>query len=74
MNCPRCLTDDTYVCREGKEKGNLVWTMYYCNTCEFNWRDSEPETTLNPELRPHAFQLDPTRLDDFEVVIPRLKH
>ncbi|MCJ7594980.1 MAG: hypothetical protein MUO52_09465 [Desulfobacterales bacterium] len=73
MKCPRCLADDTYVCREGKENGQLVWTMHYCNACEFNWRDSEPEATINPDLRPSAFQLDPTRLKGFAVVIPPLK-
>jgi C4-type Zn-finger protein len=73
MKCPRCLGSDTYVCKEGKEDGQLVWTMYYCNTCEFNWRDSEPAETIDPDLRPSAFQLDPTRLEDFEVVLPPRK-
>lgn len=73
MKCPRCLADDTYVCREGKENGQLVWTMYYCNACEFNWRDSEPEATLDPDLRPSAFQLDPTRIRNAAVLIPPLK-
>ena len=73
MNCPRCLAGDTYVCGKGKEKGKLVWTMYYCNTCDFNWRDSEPEATINPGLRPRAFQLDPTLLEEFEEVIPAPK-
>jgi hypothetical protein len=52
------------------EKAQRVWTMYYCPACEFNWRDSEPEATLNPDLRPRAFQLNPSRLEDFEVVMP----
>jgi len=73
MNCPRCLSDNTHVCREGREDGRLVWTMYYCSACEFNWRDSEPEATLDPGLRPTAFQLDPARLDAFPVVIPPMK-
>jgi hypothetical protein len=47
--------------------------MYYCNVCDFNWRDSEPEATINPDLRPSAFQVDPTRLEDYEVVLPPLK-
>lgn len=73
MKCPRCLASDTYVCKEGREDKRLVWTMYYCNVCDFNWRDSEPEATLNPDLRPSAFQVDPTRLEDYEVVLPPLK-
>jgi hypothetical protein len=73
MKCPRCLSSDTYVCKEGREDKRLVWTMYYCRICNFNWRDSEPEATLNPELRPSVFQLDQTRFDDFEVVLPPRK-
>ena len=72
MKCPRCLTPDTTVCREGKENGKLLWTLYYCNACEFNWRDSEPKATIDPDLRPNAFQVDPARLDDFEILLPPL--
>ena len=70
MKCPRCLNEDNEICKQGIENGRTVWTMYYCPVCEFNWRDSEPAATLNPELRPRAFQLDPNRLEDFEVAIP----
>jgi hypothetical protein len=73
MTCPRCLSDDTYTCREGKENGQVVWTMYYCNACDFNWRDSEPETTINSERRPSVFRMDPTQIENFDVVIPPLK-
>lgn len=70
MKCPRCLAGNTYSCKEGREEGRLIWTMYYCNACNFSWRDSEPEATINPDLRPSKFQVDPTRFEDFDVVLP----
>lgn len=73
MKCPRCLSESAYVCREGKENDRLVWTLFYCRTCEFNWRDSEPGETVDPGLRPSAFQMDPTRPEEYPVVIPPLK-
>ena len=52
----------------------VVWALYYCNVCEFNWRDSEPKATIDPDLRPNAFQVDPTRLEDFEILLPPPKN
>jgi hypothetical protein len=73
VRCPRCLADDSYVCKEGREAGQTVWTVHYCRTCEFHWRDTEPEATLDPELRPPAFQLDLARPEPFDVILPPKK-
>jgi vanillate/4-hydroxybenzoate decarboxylase subunit D len=73
MKCPRCQTADGTICKEGKENGQIVWTIYYCNACGFTWRDSEPEDTLDPNLRPAAFKLDPTRPADYPLIIPPRK-
>lgn len=50
----------------------VVWALYYCKVCEFNRRDSESEVTFDPDLRPDAFQVDPARIDDFEILLPPL--
>jgi len=73
MRCPRCGSDYSYVCKEGREDGRTVWTAHYCRACDFHWRDTEPGATLDPELRPSAFQLDPNRLERFEVILPPKK-
>lgn len=47
--CPRCQSEQS-ACRvehEGRDAQNkLVWTVYYCTTCSFTWRDSEPEESI----------------------------
>ena len=70
MKCPRCLGEQTHVCKEGREGQELVWTMYYCDACDFNWRDSEPQETLDPALRPPDLQVDTSNIGRYAVIIP----
>src|SRR3546814_8531211 len=42
LNCPRCGGDHTRVEYQGKEDGQVIWTVHYCTACCFTWRDTEP--------------------------------
>lgn len=73
MRCPRCASEDTRLGSEGREADEIVWSVYVCSTCDFHWRDTEPAATIDPALRPAAFQLDPNRLEQFNVILPPKK-
>ena len=49
MNCPRCQAAKEHLRTEyeGREGGELVWTVFYCRRCSFTWRDSEPAESID---------------------------
>jgi vanillate/4-hydroxybenzoate decarboxylase subunit D len=69
--CPRCQGDEK-TCRvehEGHDhQGNLVWTVYYCESCAFTWRNSEPEESIVYTKRDPFSRVDVER--DYPVVMP----
>lgn len=68
--CPRCKSDETTLQFQGNEEGEVLWSLYTCDTCCFAWRTTESDHVIDPEKRPHVFQLDPERLDEIEVIMP----
>lgn len=69
-NCPRCTTSDLRVERTGEENGKTIWTLYYCLTCHYSFRDTETENVLDPAQRKSIFQVDANRLDEYKPMLP----
>ncbi len=75
MTCPRCKADNKYQRTEhqGRENGEIIWTIYYCQRCAFSWRDSEPAESIDYEVREAWFRVDPDRPEDYHHNIPPAK-
>ena len=75
MNCPRCKSAQENLRTEyqGREGGELVWTVFYCRRCSFTWRDSEPAETIDYEQREAWFRADPENADKYQHNIPPAK-
>ncbi|MDE0285530.1 MAG: non-oxidative hydroxyarylic acid decarboxylases subunit D [Gammaproteobacteria bacterium] len=75
MNCPRCKSAQEHLRTEyqGREGGELVWTVFYCRRCSFTWRDSEPTETIDYEQRETWFRADPDHPEKYEHNIPPAK-
>ena len=58
-DCPRCGRPGPRREHEGREDGELLWTVWHCNACSFTWRASEPAESIDPEQRPAWFAVDP---------------
>lgn len=72
MNCPRCQSDEKHLRSEyeGRENGELLWTVYHCERCAFSWRDSEPAESIDYARRESWFQVDADDLDKYPQNIP----
>ena len=72
MNCPRCQAKPKDCVQEcqGKEDGVVVWTVYHCTRCSFTWRDSEPDRSINYDVREAWFRVDPDQPDKYPDLIP----
>lgn len=67
MSCPRCQAkqQDLRTEHHGKEAGEIVWTVYYCQRCAFTWRDSEPSASIDYEARDAWFRADPDAMEKY---------
>ena len=72
MNCPRCNSGEQYLrsVYQGREGGELVWTVYYCRRCSFTWRDSEPAESIDYGQREASFRADPDHPEKYKHNIP----
>ena len=72
MSCPRCQSETKYLRTEyeGREDGELVWTVYHCQRCAFTWRDSEPAASIDYAVRDAWFRVDADQLDQYPQNIP----
>jgi C4-type Zn-finger protein len=69
--CPRCQAEENKIRTEHKglnTKGELVWTIFNCESCAFTWRDSEPARTIDYNLREEFFRVDPEK--PYPVIMP----
>jgi hypothetical protein len=69
--CPRCQAEENKIRTEHKglnAKGELVWTIFNCESCAFTWRDSEPASTIDYNLREEFFRVDPEK--PYPVIMP----
>lgn len=68
--CPRCEKKQLRVEHKGYENNQLVWTIYYCHSCSFSWRDTEPETTIVHKKRDSFFRVETDRKEKYPIVLP----
>jgi len=70
--CPRCEStrDDCRVEMEGKEDGQLVWTIFHCGRCSFTWRDTELPESIDINQRDPWFKVDPDDPDRYVNILP----
>lgn len=68
-SCPRCHRADVRIEHKGKENKEIIWILFYCKTCCFGWRDTEPQTTIMKEQRKQPFQMDVEHFDKFPVIL-----
>ncbi|MAV30598.1 MAG: hypothetical protein CL866_11250 [Cycloclasticus sp.] len=71
ISCPRCQAAQDKIRNEHQghdAQGDLVWTIYHCNACEFTWRDSEPATSIDYDTREAFFRVDPEK--PYPVIMP----
>ena len=67
--CPRCEGGATKPVHAGLEGGAILWQVFHCDHCAFTWRDSEPESSINPRRRPEWAQLKGIDLNKFKQII-----
>ncbi len=72
MNCPRCQAkpEDCVQECQGMEADVLIWTIYHCTRCSFSWRDSEPDSSINYDVREASFRMDPDQPEKYFNLIP----
>lgn len=70
--CPRCraAAGDCRREHEGREGGQVVWTVWHCTRCRFTWRDSEPAASSDWNARPAWSRVDPTHPEHYRYNIP----
>lgn len=75
MTCPRCQSSEEHLRTEyeGREEGELVWTVFYCRRCSFTWRDSEPAESIEYAEREAWFRADPDHPEKYGQNIPPAK-
>ena len=75
MNCPRCQSAEEHLRTEyeGREEGELIWTVFYCRRCSFTWRDSEPAESIDYAEREAWFRADPDHPEKYGQNIPPAK-
>lgn len=56
MKCIRCDENTARKVAEAPD-GSKAWEVYYCERCNFSWRNSEEDGVINPAKRPAFFQL-----------------
>ncbi len=72
MSCPRCASADEH-CRiehQGRQNGEIVWTIRYCQRCCFTWRDCEPARSIDYNKRDAWFRVDPDHPEQYAYNIP----
>lgn len=68
--CPRCGEANLRQEHQGIENGVVMWTMYYCKSCGYSIRDSEPENILVRDKRTPYFNLHSTNPEDYPFMMP----
>jgi hypothetical protein len=56
MQCVRCL-EDTATQIATAPDGSNAWVVFYCERCNFSWRNTEEPEVTDPAKRPAYFQL-----------------
>lgn len=57
MKCLRCLRDSVEIVAKAPD-GSGAWEVYYCNECNYSWRNNEVEEVSVIEKRDSWGQLD----------------
>jgi hypothetical protein len=63
MQCVRCLKDTAAKVAVAPD-GSNAWEVYHCKTCNYSWRNSEPDFITVVEKRDPWGQLD--KIKDFQ--------
>jgi|GEM_PF-2659604 len=63
MKCLRCGRDSAAKIADAPD-GSGAWEVYYCKTCNYSWRNTDPPCITDPAQRDPWGQLDaPDALD-----------
>ncbi|MEL0082461.1 MAG: non-oxidative hydroxyarylic acid decarboxylases subunit D [Gammaproteobacteria bacterium] len=76
-SCPRCDKTNLRLEHQGREQGEVVWTIFYCEDCGYSFRDSEDERVLVRDQRRPEFNLESTNPEDYPFMMapnPRKKN
>jgi vanillate/4-hydroxybenzoate decarboxylase subunit D len=60
MKCVRCLADTATQVAKAPD-GSNAWVVFYCERCNFSWRNTEEPEVIDPAKREAFFQLDKGR-------------
>ena len=68
MTCPRCQAGEEHQRTEyqGKESGEVIWTVFHCLRCAFTWRDTEPAESIEYDKRDPWFRVDPDQPEKYQ--------
>ena len=69
ITCGRCKSSDAVTDYEGRQDGEIVWTILRCPTCNFSWRDSEPASAIDPVTRSADFAVDAGSLQRYPKIL-----
>ncbi|MBF6567288.1 MAG: hypothetical protein IVW54_00260 [Candidatus Binataceae bacterium] len=69
-SCPRCRGERTETQYQGKEAGQVIWSVLHCQQCSFSWRDSEPPESISPAKRDPFFNVNPEEVKRYPIVLP----
>ena len=61
MQCVRCLQDTASKIADAPD-GSGAWELYFCETCHYSWRNSEPDYITDIDKRDPWAQLDGTMI------------
>nr|WP_281758608.1 non-oxidative hydroxyarylic acid decarboxylases subunit D [Alicyclobacillus hesperidum] len=69
MLCPRCESESIDVVAKSPVAG--CWEVFFCLTCKFTWRSSEPRSIVDPVQYHPAFKV---RWEDIEhaIIVPAI--
>lgn len=68
MQCPRC--DSTTVSVMATSPVGDVWEVYFCETCSFSWRSTEPDDITDPAKYDPRFKIDPATIASLDEMPP----
>ncbi len=60
MQCPRC--DSTTAALMATAPVDHAWEVYFCETCHFSWRSTEPPEITDPARYDPRFKVDPATI------------
>ena len=53
-----------------RKDGKVIWNLFYCQACNYSFRDTETENVLTPASRKAIFQVDADNRDIYKPMMP----